>query len=427
MSENNIQAVVNNELCFGCGTCNVICPVKAIRMKFFSSGWLLPEVNENTCTQCGLCLKVCPGIDVFGDLSEKIEDTLMGENREVLTGRSANHEYFTNSQSGGATTETLAFLFDEGRIDAALVVGQENLHAKYRVITSKQELINNQTSQYTPVDLISGLPLLEKYQHVAVVGLPCHLEGIAKLKKIFPNRYVNIDYLLGLICAGKQSQLTVDVVKRIGEKRIGFISDNDQIRWRQKKYSNYKRADIAIVASDGKVRTLDSDIRHTAKHLLSCPRCKLCFDKMNLYADIVYGDSWGISGDDFKNGSNVIICRTEKGQTLIEEMMTKSRLVVRSCPIEEISKGQGMSRKKKTVDNMLYIYRLKSYKLPGWANSAVFKESDKNVDSLKKEFDDYMIRSKKPSKKVVDNVAGKISWKLTSNNLKRFLKKLIRK
>lgn len=427
MSEKNIQLVIDNELCFGCGSCNVVCPVKAIRMEFSSIGRLLPEINENTCTQCGLCVKVCPGIDVSGLLSKKIETTLMGDNREVLCGRSANDEYFANAQSGGATTETLAFLFDEGRIDAALVVGQEKLHAKYRVVTSKHHLLDNQTSQYTPVDLVSGLPLLKDYQHVAVVGLPCHIEGIEKLKEQFPNRCANIEYLLGLICAGTQSQLTVDVVKMIGEQRIGKISDNDIIRWRQKKYSNYKLADIAIIGPDGKIRLLDNDIRHTAKHYLSSPRCKLCFDKMNLYADIVFGDAWGVSGEDTKKGGNVILCRTEKGKRLIDEMVQKGRLVVRPCPIEEISKGQGMPKKKKAVDKMMYIYHQKSFQLPGWSKNNAFEENKKNVDGLQKEVDDYLSRCKKSSKVVIKEISGKIKRQLLVKNFKKFFRKLIKK
>ena len=150
---------------------------------------------------------------------------------------------------------------------------------------------------------------------------------MTKLKDQFPQKYVNIDYMLGLICAGTLSQLMVDVLKEVGEKRIGVISENDQIKWRQKKYSNYQRADIAIIAPDESVRMLDNNIRHTAKEFLSTPRCMLCFDKMNLFADVVYGDSWGVSGDDTKEGSNVILCRTNKGKALIDEMIGNQKIV----------------------------------------------------------------------------------------------------
>lgn len=426
-SEKNILTVVNNELCFGCGTCNVACPAKAIHMEFSSIGRLLPEVNENTCTQCGLCMKVCPGLDFSGRFSEKIEPTLLGETKKVLFGRSADEETFTNAQSGGATTETLAYLFDEGCINAALVVVQEKQHAKFRVVTTKQELYVSQTSQYTPVDLVSGLPLLKDYAHVAVVGLPCHLGGVVKLKEYYPNKFNNIEYLLGLICAGTQSQLTVDVVRCIGEKRVGKIAETEEIRWRQKKFSNYQRADIAIIAPDGKVRMLDKNIRHTAKHYFTSPRCKLCFDKMNLNADIVYGDAWGVSGVDAKNGGNVIICRTENGKNLIDEMAQKGRLVVRPCPIEEISKGQGMPKKKKMVDKMIYIYHQKSYQLPGWSKNNAFEKNRNNDNALQKEVDDYLSRSKKPSIVVVKEVAGKIKRQLFVKNFKKNFRKLIKK
>lgn len=427
MSEKNIQTVVSNELCFGCGTCNVVCPAKAICMVFSSMGRLFPKMNENTCTQCGLCLKVCPGIDITGRLAEKIEPTLFGEVQEVLFACSADEDTFNNAQSGGATTETLAYLFDEGRIDAALVVVQEKQHAKYRVVTTKRDLCDCQTSQYTPVDLVSGLLLLKDFKHVAVVGLPCHMEGVVKLMELFPNKYNNIEYLLGLICAGTQSQLTVDVVKCVGEKRIGKITDDEQIRWRQKKYSNYKRADIAILDSDGKVRMLDNNIRHTAKHYLSSPRCKLCFDKMNLYADIVLGDAWGVSGEDTKKGGNVIVCRTDKGKTLIDEMISKGRLVGRPCPIEEVSKGQGISKKKKTVDKMAAIYGQNNWQLPGWIKVEAFNASEKNVDELKKEIDEYMVRSRCQPEKVVREIAKKINRQFMVMNVKKFLRRLIHK
>lgn len=426
MKNKNVNTVVANELCFGCGTCNVSCSVKAIHMEFSTIGRLLPQVDEDICTQCGLCISVCPGIDTNGHLSEKIEPTLIGETRQVLFGRSTNDVFFTNAQSGGVTTETLAFLFEEGRIDAALVVVQESQHAKYRVITSSQELKESQTSQYTPVDLVSGLPFLKDFKHVAIVGIPCHIEGITKLKEHFPKRYANIEYLLGLICAGTQSQLSIDVVKRIGEGLVGKISEDEHVRWRQKKFSNYQRAEIAILSPNGNVRILDNNIRHLLKQYLTAPRCNLCFDKMNLYADIVFGDAWGVGGDDVKNGGNVILCRTERGMNLIDEMIEKGRIESRPCLMEDISKGQHMSKKKQTVDKMLFIYSQHSYQLPGWAKESVFTENSKNIDNLHKAFNDYLSRSKKLSSEIVNDISRRIKRQIFIMKVRFQLRKLIK-
>lgn len=425
--KDNIQVVVNNELCFGCGTCNAVCPVNAIKIDFTSDGRLAPDVDSSACTRCGLCTEVCPGIDMKGRLTEKIDHTLTGQIESVLFGKSTDEEVFHNAQSGGAVTETLSYLFDTGKINAALVVVQERQKACFKIVESKQQLMEAQTSQYTPVDVVSGLPLLSKYKHVAVVGLPCHIEGIVLLKERFPNKYAHIEFLLGLICAGTQSQLTVDVVKNIAKKDIGEVLENEEVRWRQKKFSNYQRADIAIVGECGDVRMLDSNIRHTAKKYFTSPRCRLCFDKLNLYADIVYGDAWGVSGDDTKEGGNVIICRSEKGALLISEMAAANRLKCRPCPIEEIEKGQGMKKKQKTVKSMIALYREKSYQLPEWASSEVFGGASYISKDLRADVGSYWKRSKKPSDKIVREVTREIERQQLIARIKKLIKRTIRK
>ncbi len=424
MNYNNISIVTRSELCFGCGACNVICPFKAVKMEFSSNGRILPQVNILNCTRCGLCVKVCPGIDTSSRLSEKIDSALLGDIRQTMFARSTDTDVFENAQSGGCITETISYLFDEGKIDAALLVVQDFQVAKYVVVNSKMELFRSQTSQYTPVDLVSGLLNLKEYSHVAVVGLPCHIEGIVKLKEISPQKYSNIDYLLGLICAGTQSQLIFDVVKKIAKSKIGEIDEHEEIRWRQKKFSNYQRADIAIVNPNGNIRRLDNNIRHEAKNFFTPPRCRLCFDKLNLYADIVYGDSWGISGDDTKKGGNVIICRTAKGKDLINQMLEERRIDGRFCPIEEIAKGQGMETKKKDVGRMLYIYGQKSFMTPGWAK--VFNPDPIVPKKLQNVVDDFLQRSLKESCKIVNEVASMIERRLLVMRIKKIMIQIIK-
>lgn len=424
---NNIRQVVDNELCFGCGSCNAACPKHAIKIHFSAVGRLLPEVDDSLCVQCGICLKLCPGIDLTESFSKRIDSQLMGVIKELYFAKSNDPILFNNSQSGGSTTEVLAFLFNEGRIDAALVVAQEDLKAVYRIVTNSIDLQTSQSSQYTPIDLLSALPHLLDYKRVAVVGLPCHIEGIIKMREQFPQKYSNIEYLFGLVCAGTQSQLLVDVVKKTGRKKIGIISDNDIIKWRLKKYSNYNKADIAIEGADGKVRLLDSLIRHTTKKFLTSPRCKLCFDKMNLFADVVFGDAWGVSGEDVKQGGNIILCRTEKGRDLIKELFYKKRLSGRHCSMEEVVSGQGIPKKKRMVESALAFYTNRNYRVPGWATGEVFNENSPIPITIEKEMEDYLLREKEPAEKTIEDVSRFVNKELIKKRIKTFVMKLVKR
>ncbi|UCG81691.1 MAG: 4Fe-4S binding protein [Desulfobacterales bacterium] len=45
---------VNNQLCVGCGQCELSCPERAIR------AFGIARINEDKCTECLICFGFCP-------------------------------------------------------------------------------------------------------------------------------------------------------------------------------------------------------------------------------------------------------------------------------------------------------------------------------------------------------------------------------
>ena len=53
-----MERICENEKCYGCGACYVICPKNAISMKEdVVTGHFRPIINESKCINCGLCVK----------------------------------------------------------------------------------------------------------------------------------------------------------------------------------------------------------------------------------------------------------------------------------------------------------------------------------------------------------------------------------
>ncbi len=50
-----MAAVVDPGKCVGCGSCESVCPVEAIKVQES-----VAKVDENTCIECGACTSECP-------------------------------------------------------------------------------------------------------------------------------------------------------------------------------------------------------------------------------------------------------------------------------------------------------------------------------------------------------------------------------
>lgn len=60
MEKKTVLLYEKREHCYGCGACESICPVQAIRMQFDEKGHYYPKINEETCVKCQMCIRVCP-------------------------------------------------------------------------------------------------------------------------------------------------------------------------------------------------------------------------------------------------------------------------------------------------------------------------------------------------------------------------------
>ena len=85
-----ITKKVQTELCFGCGSCAAVCPVKAINMVRDKYGFLRPQVDEKICVNCNQCVEHCPV------LTRKIQRAPV---KKAVVVRADGAE---NSASGGA-------------------------------------------------------------------------------------------------------------------------------------------------------------------------------------------------------------------------------------------------------------------------------------------------------------------------------------
>lgn len=337
--ENNIRIVSSSYLCSACGACGVVCPKGAISFSTSSVGRLYAEVS-NDCVDCGLCMKVCPSLV---NSSHETNDPYLGNLLKVYTGKSLVHSYYMNGQSGGICTTLLSYLFDVSEIDAAIVCKPSSSQAI--IVEDKDDLQSTQGSCYTPVDLLTALKNIGTKKSVAIVGLPCHLQGLQNLQKL-SKRFECIRYKIGLICDRVLCSGIQDVMLSLyPNPTVGYIY------WRKKNYNgyDYNSAPIVVKYENGREYVIPNTFRYALKDMYTPPRCRVCSDKLNITADIVLGDPWRMSNVDFVNGENLIIARTALGLELLEKAESDNQIAITSRSFQELIDSQLVEERKKQV------------------------------------------------------------------------------
>ncbi len=352
-----IDSVVKGGLCTGCGTCVGLCPEEAVGMTIdYSKGIYIPRLDEERCNQCGVCLAVCPGHTVdFKQLNSGIfgydtADILLGNYANCYTGYATDSKIRYDSASGGLVTLLLIFALEEGMIDGALVtrMSEDNpLEPEPFIARTREEIISAAKSKYCPVPANIALSeIIKEEGRFAVVGLPCHIQGVRKAEMANKKLKEKIVLHLGLFCNHAPSFLATEYILR-----------NMKVKKQQVKKLDYRGEGwpgIMKIGLENRELSISlSDYWESGFGSFFYPRrCLFCIDALSELADISFGDAWLREFRDEKLGQSMVISRTGVGQQILERAVRQGAIELAEMDPTEIKQSQGiLLRRRKAGAN----------------------------------------------------------------------------
>jgi len=369
-NKQTIEPVVKRKLCTGCGTCAGICPQGAIEMVVDAGrGCYLPRVDKSRCTQCGLCHQVCPGHGVdfesfnntlFGDIPD---DIALGRHLGCYIGHAADADMRYNCASGGLVSALLVFALEEGLIDGALVTRMREddpLRPEPFLARTKEEILSAAGSKYCPVAAGTALnEVLHTKGRVAVVGLPCHIQGIRKAEQQTPALQERIRYRISIPCSLNYSFRGTERMLR----NRGILPEHiETLQYRGRGWPG----SMAIRLKDGTERIipLAEYYRELGPHSLR--RCTLCSDMLGELSDLTCGDAWipEVMRTD-KRGSSFVVSRTPGAEELLEAAASKEAVQLSELGLRELLASQGHALfKKRKLQARMRMFRWAGQRVP---------------------------------------------------------------
>ena len=331
-----LSGIVNENLCHNCGTCIGLCPAGVLEV----SGGGNRFVSLNTgCIDCGTCVKVCPGAR-FNE--QECSDRLWGINDERThpvgrvmqgwLGYAARTSVRCRGASGGVVTGLLLSLLAEGRIDGAVVVGQDTKvpwRSAARLVRKPEEILAAANSRYAtaPTGAVFS-EILKTPGRYAFVGLPCQLHGFHNACRVNKTIRERVKMVIGLFCHAAVEQEAFHLLwEWWGEDKKKV----EGFQYRQGKpagdvvvnFTNNTSRPFLFSAKSG-YRPNIIELMNVLYRLYSQPRCMTCYDATALFADISVGDPWGIPAPtniDYSEGYSCILARTVTGKEALDQAM----------------------------------------------------------------------------------------------------------
>ncbi len=365
MAERNVNQIVRENLCTSCGACSAVCPSYAIYFKETTGGHYFPFITTNLCKNCGLCLSVCSGKHFSDDLWNRMPmDPFSGICLESYVGKAKNQKIYYSSQSGGIVSALTIEMIDNGLADAAVsVVMDWGIPPRPRACLAHcaEEVMDSQKSKYCPVPVLSVLKeILHSEKRVVFVGTPCQVHGLANIMDQLPEIRKNIILIIGLICERVMTYAALDYF--IYSSGIGNKSELN-IAFKDKACGGYP-GNIHIQTKNGQNKILPSGVRLQIKDYFTPARCRICFDKMNIFSDITIGDPHEIAGVNRDMGESAIILRTPKGLSAFRSLQRGNAIEVRSLQYKEMLKGQHIDDKKREWASYVKAWKETEFQLP---------------------------------------------------------------
>jgi coenzyme F420 hydrogenase subunit beta len=398
-----IESVVKRRLCTGCGTCAGICPHGAIEMVVDrKKGCYLPHPDRGLCRQCGLCYEACPGHAVdfesldhalFGD--EVPEEIALGRYLGCYIGHASDETVRYDCSSGGLVSALLIFALEEGLIDGALVTRMRKdnpLRPEPFLAGTKDEILSAAGSKYCPV--AAGTALREIFQtrgRFAVVGLPCHIQGIRKAEQHIPKLKERIRFRIAIPCSLDYGfRGTEHILKKLGV----WPDEVESLQYRGRGWPGSMR----IGLKDGTERTIALAEYFRQLGPYSLRRCTLCSDMLGELSDLTCGDAWipEVMETD-KVGSSFVVSRTPGAEELLEAAASKEAVALSELGLRELLASQGNALfKKRKLKARMRVFRWTGRSVPTYRQKLLEPTRADYVNTLKFYVARYVLSRNRP-------------------------------
>lgn len=296
--------VVDQGLCMGCGTCVGVCASGCIAMDYELDE---PEPHQiKDCSGCGACYEACPGKHVpLRDLDRHFlgherapEEEALGICKACYKGWATDEYVRTSTSSGGMVSAVVNYALEKGIIEGVLMAGwnQEPPYWRSRpfIATNPEEVSMGLRTGMMMVpnnSLIAEAVTRRKMSKIAIVGCPCHIQGVRKLQAIgTPSKYAkSIVFTMGLFCASEYyAEGTKHLIQEFAN--VQNLDDIIAMDYRGGKWPG----SLFVVTKDRKIHWAGSKHDYTWHFLGSASykrdRCLMCTDFSAELADISCGD-----------------------------------------------------------------------------------------------------------------------------------------
>jgi len=325
-----VEGVIKKGLCVRCGACVSLCPY----MDYFDGKVVVMDQCQ---AETWRCLQLCPVADYSGTVPVYEESsgakTAMGPFLKVITARSMDEEVRQSAQYGGVVSTLLIYALEKGELEAAVLTGRGGDFAPAGISArDRSTVLKCAGSRYSASASLSVVNRAIKAgeERLGVVGLPCQMEALARMKRLTPDgeeRSRHITLKIGLFC-------TWAVDYRLLE---GFL-EKEGLRERVRKYDipppPSEEFQVFTTSGERKIFPL-SQVRPFVQ-----PGCALCRDMTAEWADISVGTVEGLEG------WNTVVVRSADGARLVDGAVKDGWIETGDLPKEALEHLQEAARNK---------------------------------------------------------------------------------
>ncbi|MBE6802070.1 MAG: 4Fe-4S dicluster domain-containing protein [Ruminococcaceae bacterium] len=302
--------------CTGCGVCESVCPLGAIKITENTDGFYTPVIDESKCVNCGVCKKTCYKFDETFKVKSK-------EDFKCYSAVNKSQKELSSASSGGVSNELMRVALSEGYFVVGVAYDVKTDRAVTKIARSEDELEQFKGSKYfqsytaEAFDEILSDKTEQKY---AIFGTPCQIYALSKVaeKNNTRHKYLFVD----IFCHGCPSLKLWDKYLEYVKRKKG-ISDFSKINFRSKTHGWHEYCFDFFSNNKSFSSSKYNDPFHEMFFGLDAMNeaCYNCVARSTVEkTDIRIGDFWGKRFDTDTKGVSAVVIASEKGKTIFEKI-----------------------------------------------------------------------------------------------------------